>query len=1339
MNNLEPPKALRLDSRNLKESWDCWIQDYELFAIASGLTEKSAEVQYATFLHVIGEQARSVYKGFRFDSPETGKDVAAIRQAFKDYCTPKLNQVYERYRFNQLVPAAGESIDSFVATLRQCVQTCGYGTQADSMVRDRIVFSSGDSRVREKLLSTDDLTLEKAIDICRAAEATRERVQTMGDVKPSSAAVNAVRRDDHSGRSRHRGKYSVADRGNGGNRNNNDNCGNCGSRHEPKRCPAYGQKCSNCRRRGHFAKCCRQPSRRDRSSSRGESKLPTSGSTRSVDAVEDAEALFYVGELLSVNSLTRKRSVFRDVVINTTPISVKLDTGAECCVMPLKTYNTIPGRPKLVPTDVLVRAYGVDNLIEPVGEAAFDVTFRSHHLKLEFIIIDTGEATLLGLDACEKLGLVQIADAVGSTVTSPLLDQYADVFTGLGAMPGEYSIAVDPSVRPVIQPPRKVPLHLKAKLRAELDRMEQQQIICKRTEPTDWVSALLTVEKPNGQLRVCLDPRPLNKAIKREHFQIPTFDDVVSELNGKRMFTIIDMRESFWQVKLDEASSKLCTFSTPFGRYSYLRLPFGVSSAPEVFQRKNYELFGDIPNVHIVFDDIIIAAADDDEHDVALRELLDRARRYNVTFNRAKVQLKVPSVRYLGHVLSSDGIRPDPNKVRAIVGMPTPTDRKALLRFLGMVTFLSRWLPRLAEVRKPLSELLKDDVEWTWTPVHQQAVDDIKKAVASTPVLRFFDPDVPAVIQTDSSSTGLGAVLLQNDQPVAYVSRALTDAETRYAQIEKELLAVLFSVEKFEHYVYGRHTVVHSDHRPLQSIFLKPISSTTARLQRMLIRLTKFDIEVVYRPGKYMHVADALSRAYLPYEPTSRDLELSADINVRIHSLLYELPASNRKIDEFRAETAACPELSRLRECLRDGFPVKSSSWQITAYSKIAPDIIDADGILLHKDRIIVPLSMRDAMLRLVHEGHLGIEKTKSFARQALWWPGMSRMIADVVGSCATCSAHRRQQPAETLMPHPIPSRPFEKVGADIFTLAKRDYLLVVDYFSKFPFIFELHDKTATSVISSLKSVYSVHGVPVTLFADNMPFASRQMQDFAATWGFEIVTSSPDFPQSNGQAERCIQTVKALFTKAEESRSDLHVAMLNYRATPLSGSDKSPAELLFGRRLRTKLPVPVAKLVPTHAEDARSQLVERQRKYKDFHDRRARDLPPLRPGDVVRVQQRGQLVRGEVVSQHESPRSYVVNTEGGATLRRNRRHLIKTKEPRPDCRAPPLPTPSPTSPVTSSPTTSGSAHHRAAAPAGPRGALLGSAQSAPPTKSVLKTRSGRQVKPPVRFADYVAS
>ena len=178
--------------------------------------------------------------------------------------------------------------------------------------------------------------------------------------------------------------------------------------------------------------------------------------------------------------------------------------------------------------------------VKPVGQATLDVAYRNYRLQVEFVIIDTGEATLLGLHACEQLGLIKIADAVETPSTSPLIDEYADVFSGIGAMPGECTITVDPSVHPVVQPPRKIPLHLKPKLRAELDRMESLQIICKRNEPTDWVSALLTVEKPNGQLRVCLDPRPLNKAIKREHFQIPTFDDIIAVRRTARQADVHD-------------------------------------------------------------------------------------------------------------------------------------------------------------------------------------------------------------------------------------------------------------------------------------------------------------------------------------------------------------------------------------------------------------------------------------------------------------------------------------------------------------------------------------------------------------------------------------------------------------------------------------------------------------------------------------------------------------------------------------------------------------------------------------------------------------------------------
>ena len=402
-------------------------------------------------------------------------------------------------------------------------------------------------------------------------------------------------------------------------------------------------------------------------------------------------------------------------------------------------------------------------------------------------------------------------------------------------MPGEHQIVTDPSVSPVVHAPRKVPIALLPKLRVALDDMERDGIIVKCDKPTDWMSSLLIVEKKIGSPRLCLDPRDLNKAIKREHLVVPTCEDVTARLHGKRVFfSLIDMTNGFWQVCLDDESSRLCTFNTPFGRYHMRRLPFGISSAPEIFQKRNTQVFGDIDGVHIIFDDLIIAASDDSEHDQILRKVLERARANGVRFNRSKVQLRLPEVKYLGHLLSANGVRPDPDKVIAIREMPTPGDRKELLRFLGMTTYLSKFIPAYSTITDPLRLLLKKDALWQWHPEHDSAVSKLKEQVEKTPTLAYFNPNKPVVIQTDASSTGIGSCLLQDERPIAFASRSLTDAETRYAQIE-ELLAIVNACEKFSHYIYGHQTTVHSDHKPLEAIWRKQINATSPRLQRMLL------------------------------------------------------------------------------------------------------------------------------------------------------------------------------------------------------------------------------------------------------------------------------------------------------------------------------------------------------------------------------------------------------------------------------------------------------------------------------------------------------------------------
>ena len=263
-------------------------------------------------------------------------------------------------------------------------------------------------------------------------------------------------------------------------------------------------------------------------------------------------------------------------------------------------------------------------------------------------------------------------------------------------------------------------------------------------------------------------------------------------------FTILDMKYGYWHILLTLQSCMLTTFNTPFGRYRYLRLPFGLHSSAEVFEKRVEQLFGDL-NVAIYFDDIVVAGRNQEEHDANLRRLLTRAREVNVKFNRAKVQLNKSEVSYLGHVVSNEGLCPDPDKVRAIEQMPSPTDKTGVQRLLGTLNFLAPYLPNMSVLTQPLRTLLKKDASWSWGPEQTAALKCIKDLLIREPVLKYFDIEAPTELQVDASQSGLGAVLLQNGQPVAYASRSLTPAEINYPQIDKELLAIVFGCEKFNH------------------------------------------------------------------------------------------------------------------------------------------------------------------------------------------------------------------------------------------------------------------------------------------------------------------------------------------------------------------------------------------------------------------------------------------------------------------------------------------------------------------------------------------------------------
>lgn len=1313
MEQFKPPEPFSFEG-NLSENWRRWEQRFRLYLEASGAIEKSELRQCAMLLASAGEEAIEVYNNFVFGPDEKDK-LECLVQKFKEYCNPRKNTVFERYSFWHTEQKEGESIDQFVTELKTKAKACEFGDQLDLMIRDRIVFGVRDVRMKERMLrDSPDLTLQKAVDMCRAAETTQAQMKTMqaaatagtssgghGSERVTSVhAMAAARPTSRSAETNYRkdAKFESA----------KFDCGKCGFSHKPRSCPAFGKSCAYCKEKNHYIARC-----------------PKKAKIHSVaeEGNEFSVSELYIGEIkTSVHScdVGRDTAWYADAKVYNDNVKFKLDTGAETNILPLKVYANLKQKKHLCDTETVLSSYG-DFKIRPNGYCVMPCHTATHTADLEFYVADVPSSPILGLKALQQLNLVQKVDVVNTADKDALLQEYSDVFTGLGCLDGEYHIEVDKSVPPVIHPPRKVPYSLQGKLKETLDRLEAQGVVARVEKPTDWVNSLVIVEKSNGSLRLCLDPKDLNRAIKREHHRIPTAEDVASTLAGKKIFSILDEKDGYWQVQLDDESSFLCTFNSPFGRYRFKRMPFGIRSASEVFQRKNEAIFTDIPGVHIISDDLIMAAESEAEHDQIVRKVLDRAREKKVKFNPSKFQFRVREVKYVGLIVSEDGLRPDPDKIKAILDMPTPTDVSGVRRLLGMILFLQPFLPDLSEILSPLHSLLKSNTQWSWHPEHDLALDQVKKLLTSDPLLKFFDPNKPVVLQADASQHGLGACLFQEGHPVTYASRSLTDTETRYAQIEKELLAIVFACEKFNQFVYGRHFVVQSDHKPLESILRKPLSQAASRLLRMLLRLQKYDLTVNYVPGKHLKVADTLSRAYLETTETEDDGELT------VHSITENLPVSPEKLAQLQEATAQDEVLQSVLKLHRTGWPSHRRQIPIAVkrYWDLQGRIHEADGLLFLDHKLIVPAGMRQEMLGIIHESHLGMEKCKSRARQVIYWPGMAQDIESVVAECGICAKFRAQNPREPLNPHPVPERPWEKLGADIFEYKNKDYLIVVDYFSKYPELCQMKDKTAKTVIQHMKAIFSRHGIPDELVSDNMPFSSRDFHAFAREWGFVVTTSSPRYPQSNGMSERAIQTVKKMLRKADEDHQDPYMALLEYRNTPVTGLSYSPAQLLMSRKLRDKLPTTHELLRPKVALRAREELTTTQARQKLYYDRGTKPLKTMTPDQMVRVRRDRTWEPAVLVGPHGSPRSHVVTTPEGGIYRRNRRHLLPTREPPPVVVGPPIDNDEPTALIAEPDTVPPPADSQ---PETPVGNIANNACRVP---------SGRVVKLPKKYQDYI--
>lgn len=647
-------------------------------------------------------------------------------------------------------------------------------------------------------------------------------------------------------------------------------------------------------------------------------------------------------------------------------------------------------------------------------------------------------------------------------------------------------------------------------------------------------------------------------------------------------------------------------------------------------------------------DDILVFGKSFKDHDEHLKETLCKLEEANLTLSEEKCEFAKPSVAFLGTIVNAESIQVDPKKVEAITKMAAPKDPSELRGFLGMVNQLTKFQPHIAELTKPLRVLLSTKNHWKWGEIQQQAFSSVKNSLASTPTLALYDASCQTKLSTDVSSYGLGAVLLQNhdDQwrPVAYASRAMSPTEQRYAQIEKEALGITWATESFADYLIGLKFHIETDHKPLVPLFsTKNLDELPARVQRFRMRMMRFSYSISHVPGKKLCTADTLSREPLVKPLNQQEEKLESDVMAYVDSVIRYLPATEDRLEELRCQQQEDEVTKQIMEYSSTQWPERSQlPGPLKPYWPERNELTIQQGLLMKGNRLVIPVSMRLDVLERIHEAHQGINKCRERAKTSVWWPGLSRQLKEVVKRCPTC-IKQHVNTAEPAIPSQLPDRPWQKLAADLFELKNQQYLLVIDYFSRYVEVAKLFRTISADIIVHLKSMFARHGIPDQLLSDNGPqFSANTFAKFQEEFGFTHITSSPNFPQANGEVERAVQTVKNLLKMAP----DPYKALMAYRATPLE-SGLSPDELLMGKKIRITVPILPSHLEPNwpYLEQFREKdSVLKSKQKKNFERRHSvKSLPDLLPGDPVWLPSK--KVEGTVIDKAGTPRSYTENRQ----------------------------------------------------------------------------------------------
>ena len=1166
--SIKPPEHLSVPNLDEK-SFDVWLsayQDYKRFArhFTEEEAKKDPSLEVSLFLCVAGIEVRGLVEGLTHDDTLAGI-VAAIRK----YLRPVTNVVVERNTFFSLKQEPTEEVQEFIVRLKRQVVKCDFADDSvdtidNQMIRDQLIKGIAQSKIRENLLQEESLTLRRAegiaASLCAAQSNTKvfenkqEHVLTSYPDRGKSSIPIFNRSHSHS-RNYRSHSHSRA--------RNDVTCFTCKKKgHVAKDC-YRNHTCAICRKIGHTEKFCR------------------AGKGKSVGNVS----------LSLTSDAPHSELCFMDFLLNDKPVKLLIDTGSTISLINRK----------------FVLKHDLNNSLQPCnfsgkvadGSKIFfreflpaNLEFKGTQMTEPFYMVDNLDFDgLVGIRCIKRLGLrLGSQEEFVYMLQNPVAMKFTEIFD----KPLSKACLAELDPLPVIQLKEGAePKQCKVRNISKTDKkfadskiaeLLKEGVIKKSNSP--WRHQPLVVPKDNGSgKRLVINYKPLNDVTEFDAFPLPDVNTLFEEVGNARYFTKIDFLQFYHQLPLLPEDKPKTAFFYDGELYEYNRCPFGLKNAVAYCFRIMRKVLEGCTGVVIYLDDVCVFGSTREEHDKNLASVLTAIKKHGLALNSSKCDFFKEEISYLGFKLRNQFRSPDPERYSSLRDFPLPMDVRELQRFIGMIGFFSNFIANYADRVAPLYSKLKSF--GPWTAEERYCFDSLKNAVFDS-CLHVPSKEEKLFLYTDASDVAISGVLVnENGKPIQFCSRKLTQAETRYDIVEREALAVYWSINRCRVFLIGRPFTVFSDHKGLQYIFSNP--NATPKVIRWRLNLSDFNFEVRYYRGSENLAADCFSR-----------------INFLESSIALDMA-------EIERSQKACSETKALLKAHQRNFVTKPKAVTASLWS-CRRNVTYEDNLVKVNDKVFVPQSLRLKCLILAHGCHLGQDGTYDRIKENLFWPGMKESVKTHVSKCRICSLSKPQFYNPPMSPI-FSQAPLHCLAADYIgplpgSRGFKYCLVVIDIYSRYPFVFPVKSLETSVLCEQFKKIFAICGYPDTILSDRgSNFESQEFLNFCKERSIRKLSTTSYNPKGNSICERFNKTLKSkLFQVLLEKSMDkncwslwIDLVLHDYRFAVHATTGFRPVDLFFSFSCRGALPF----ICSRERRNAAPRMQNSRLKAKKFYDRKA--------------------------------------------------------------------------------------------------------------------------------------